>query len=245
MGWKGAVRSIAATQRRAEREAIRRQRELERQHKQLEKMEGIERAAYEVQVYENYIERIQSVHKECADQWNWDTVKSTPPSKPERSDFYEHEEAAKTELAQFKPSILDKVLGRTDAKRASLTEAIEEAKKSDQQEYELATTNYNQEYENWEILCKVADKVLAGDPAGYLEAIEQANPFDEVEELGSGLKIGAESNQPIEANIYVHSEEIIPTEAKTQLKSGKLSIKKMPKTKFYERNVSRIVRQLH
>lgn len=36
MGWKGAVRSMAAAARRAEREAIGRQRELERQQKEIE-----------------------------------------------------------------------------------------------------------------------------------------------------------------------------------------------------------------
>lgn len=61
MGWKGTLRSIRAAQRRAEREAQRRRRELERQRKQLEKMRELERAAYEVQVYENYIDLLREV----------------------------------------------------------------------------------------------------------------------------------------------------------------------------------------
>lgn len=67
MGWKGTLRSLAAAQRRAEREAKRRQRELERQRKQLEKMEELELAAYEVQTFENYVDLLQSVHKECSE----------------------------------------------------------------------------------------------------------------------------------------------------------------------------------
>ena len=64
MGWKGTVRSIGAAARRHEREAQRRQRELEKQKKLYAKMEAMEQAAHEVAVYENHIEMIQSIHKE-------------------------------------------------------------------------------------------------------------------------------------------------------------------------------------
>jgi len=55
MGWRGYLRSAAAAHRQVQREALREQRELERQHRYLEKMEELERAAFEVQEYENYI----------------------------------------------------------------------------------------------------------------------------------------------------------------------------------------------
>lgn len=67
MGWKGAVRSLQASARRAERNAHRRQRELEKQQKEYAKMEALEQAAYEVDVYENHIDILLSMHKECAE----------------------------------------------------------------------------------------------------------------------------------------------------------------------------------
>ena len=79
MGWKGTLRSISAAQRRSEREALRRQRELERQQKQLEKMQELERASYEVQVYENYIEILATIQKDCSDPWNWESIQLLPP----------------------------------------------------------------------------------------------------------------------------------------------------------------------
>ncbi len=111
MGWKGTLRSINAAQRRAERESRRRQRELDRQRKQLEKMQELERAEYEVNVYENNIDLLLSVQKECGPIWNWEKLRSAePPIKPTKSNS--NQEAAQTKLAGFKPGVFDKVLGR-------------------------------------------------------------------------------------------------------------------------------------
>ena len=76
MSVKGTMRSIIAAQRRAERELLKRQRELEKQRKQLEKMEEIERATYEVEVFDNHIDIITSIHKDCSDPWDWKKIKA-------------------------------------------------------------------------------------------------------------------------------------------------------------------------
>ena len=90
MSWKGTLRSLQAAQRRAERDAKRRQRELEKQQKQIEKMQELERATYEVQVFENYIDVLSSVHKESGDHWDWKSIRdSGPPPKPSKSNSLE------------------------------------------------------------------------------------------------------------------------------------------------------------
>ena len=89
MDWKGTLRAIAAAQRRMERESKRRQRELERERKQIERMQELEQAAYDVQVFENYIEVLTSVHKDCGEEWNWAEISaSAPPEKPVRRMFF-------------------------------------------------------------------------------------------------------------------------------------------------------------
>lgn len=94
LGWKGTLRSISAASRRAEREARRRQRELETQRRQLEKMQEMERAIYEVEEYENHIDLLLSVHKECSDVWDWEAIQSSePPAEPTKS--HSHKEAAR------------------------------------------------------------------------------------------------------------------------------------------------------
>jgi len=233
MGWKGTMRSIAAAQRRAERESLRRKRELERQGKQLEKMQEIERAAYEVEVFENYIDIITSIHKDCGDKWDWEKLKSSkPPAEPRRLNKFES--SARSALESYEPKFIDKILRRTESKRAELEKKIEKGSFGDEAEYNEALEKYTQEHANWELIISLAEKILDGDEHAYIDAVRQADPFSEISYLGSEINFRTEGKKLIEATINVNSEEVIPGEVKTQLKSGKLSVKAMPKTRFYE-----------
>lgn len=128
--WRGALRAIAASARRAERAAQRRRRELMKQQKELEKMEALQRAAYEVEVYENQINLLLSVHKESSDIWDWQAIRATEkPSKPEMS--RERENEAQRRLDQYSPSLLDKVFRRENQKREALAKSLEQAKTED------------------------------------------------------------------------------------------------------------------
>ncbi|MFQ2321333.1 hypothetical protein [Aeromonas dhakensis] len=83
MGWKGTLRSINAAAKRADRHAKRRQRELLKNQIAYEKMQELEKAAYEVDVFENYIDVIQSIHKDCGDSVDWLKIStSQEPAKP-------------------------------------------------------------------------------------------------------------------------------------------------------------------
>jgi len=233
MGWKGALRSMAAAQRRAEREALRKQRELERQRKQVEKMRELERAAYEVEVYENYIDLITSLHKESSSPWNWEEIfKSEPPPKPQKSS--KNEKLAIQNLQNYKPSFFDKIFHRVDSKQNQFISKIEEAKKLDEELFQKAIDEYNQKYQEWERIHKLAERILAGELEAYVDIIKQVNPFSEINHLGTSLDFKPSNKSTIEINLNVKGEDVIPKEIKTLLRSGKLSIKKMPKTKFYE-----------
>jgi hypothetical protein len=229
MGWKGTLRSIAAAQRRAEREALRRQRELDRQRKQLQKMRELERAAYEVEVYENYIDILLSVHKECSNDWDWQAILSSrETSQPIRS--YTREELARTKLNEFEPSFTDKLMGRVEAKRAERLKAVEEAKRVDDEEYQKALEAY--------AVREIASRILAGDFQAFIDAIIQTDPFSDISELGSSIGFQAYASSVlvpiIEATLHVNSEDVIPRETKTLLQSGRLSVKPMPTSRFNE-----------
>lgn len=232
MGWKGTLRSLQAVSRRAERAAQRRRRELERQQKQLEKMQELERAAYEVEVYNNHIDLLLSVHKECSSPWNWARIQSSPPPmKPWEEHI--HEESAQANLDRFKPSLLDKILRRAESKRSELEKAVDQARETDAKEYQKALQAYDQEYRDWESICELATKVLSGDPEAYSDAIRQANPFSDISELGASVTFRIQNGPLVEAVLHVQGENVIPSEVKSLLKSGKLSVKQMPKGKFY------------
>ncbi len=243
MGWKGLTREM-------ERSARRRQRELERQQKLLGKMQEIEKTAYEVQVYENHIDLLLSVHKECGNVFDWAEIKkSDPPVKP--SPLRTHEDAARSELNSTKIGLSDKLLGRAGSKKDKLIKAIEDAKRLDESEYLEALKAHEKEYSDWNAAKELADKILLGDIKAYSDAIKLIKPFSDINQLGSSLVFGAKTPSLITASIYVNSDQVIPSEIKSLTKSGKLSVKQMPKSRFYEiyqdyvcSSVLRIAREL-
>jgi len=233
MSWKGTLRSLEASIRRAEREALRRQRELERQRKQLETMQEMERAAYEVQVYENFIDVLVSVHKDSSETWDWESIQATnPPAKPTRSDSYERN--AQNNLDSYKPGFVDKLLKRVESKRNDLVYAVKDGKRKDEQEHQEALKDYKQEYADWEAIRELATNILSGNIDAYTDAIRQADPFSEISQLGSSIEFKVDESNLVEATLHVNGEDVIPNEMKTLLKSGKLSIKNLTKTRFYE-----------
>lgn len=233
MGWKGALRSLQAAANRAERDSRRRQNELQRQHKQLAKMLERERAAYEVALYNNHVELVRSIHKECGSEWNWHRIKaSARPNQPTK--LRNSERAAEDALKNFRPNIIHKLLGRVERKRQSLAEGVNSAVERDEEKYQEALRRYRQQYSEWQESQELADRVLSGDLQAYLEVINEVSPLREINELGSKLAFSLRDRRLIEVTLRVNGEEVIPSEVKTQLQSGKLSTKKMPQGQFYE-----------
>jgi hypothetical protein len=225
MGWRGTLRSIAATSRRIEREQQRRHRELLKNHKQTEKLESQERAALEVAMYENHIALLTSVHKDCGETWNWQQVKnSLPPPKPEYSNQLELAERQRE--AQHQPGFIDRLLGRTEPKRAASERAIEEAIAADKSRHSAAIAEFQTKLTDWESLQRIAKGVLSGEVSAFKEALEELNPLHEIRELGRSVQLNF-NERYVEATIALHGIDHMPTEAKSLLKSGKVSIKKM------------------
>lgn len=233
MGWKGTVRSIGAAVRAAERDAKRRQRELERRQKQYEKMQELERAAYEVDEYENHIEVIQSLHKECGDPVDWEFIASSrEPEKPINTKS--RERAAQHAYENYKPGFIDRIFKLQEKKRKKLAERIPEAAKEDSAEYQAALTNWEISVSEWKEQVSIARLVLAGNGEAKLTAIKELDPFSEIAALGSSISFAIGNQGLIEATISIHGKEIVPTDVKSLLKSGKLSVKKLPQSRFNE-----------
>lgn len=233
MGWKGTVRSIGAAVRAAERDAKRRQRELERQQKQYEKMQELEQAAYEVEVYENHIDIIQSLHKECSPPINWRNIAvSEAPEKPTK--LNQNEWNAQLNSDNYKPGFLDKIFKKEEKKRKELSDNVALAIKKDTYEYESALSKWEEELKDWEESVGMARSLLNGVSKAKIEAIESLDPFSEISNLGSSLIVSVRENNIIEATINVHGEDIVPSEVKSLLNTGRLSVKNMPKGKFNE-----------
>lgn len=233
MGWKGTLRSMQASARRAERNSHRRQRELERQHKEYARMEALEQAAYEVEVYENHVEVLLSVHKDCGDVINWKSLlNSVEPREPSLD--VTAEAAASDALATYAPNFLARLLRLEARQRRALSRKVEEGKAEDLRRFQTAHSDWRQAHANWADERELAHRIISGDKQAKLDAIEAFEPFTEIAHLGSGIELIVHESGLVEARLAIHGTHVIPSEIKSLLKSGKLSTKAMPIGRFNE-----------
>lgn len=227
------LRTLNAASNRAEREQRRRQRELTRQLKQLEKEDQLARAKLEVQEYENYIEVLKTVHKECGDTWNWvEIIKSEIPAPPQKGD--KNENKAKKTRENYKPSLKEKVLRQVERRIQSLEDGVELAQKQDEKEFKQAIEEYESQLVLFKELQKLGQGITQGELSEYVEALNRFNQFDEIKELGSDIQPHMYNKDVIEISLNVNSEKVVPRDQKILLKTGKLSIKPLPVTRFFE-----------
>jgi len=196
-------------------------------------MQEQERAKYEVDVYENYIEFISSIHKECGEKWNWsDIVNSDPPQKPQLQN--NNEALAQKKYDEYKPSLSDKFFRRVKRNIAAFEKDIKNAKEVDQQEYKKALDEYEIDLREWTKVTNLGRKICADDPSAYIEALTEFNPFEEIKNIGSGISFVCKSKNLMICDLHVHDEKTIPKEIKSLMKSGKLSVRPLPQSKYYD-----------
>jgi hypothetical protein len=232
MGWRGTLRSINALLREAERDARRRAgQQLRAERERLAQLER-QHAAAAVQEYESYVNSITSVHKAASTPVDWVRLaQSGPPKPPERT--RKNEDAARIALATFRPSMLDKILGRTDTKTTALKRQIHSAIMADEQDFHTCRQRYEADLLEWEQATERAKQVLK-DGQLIIDTIRKHNPFTAISELGSQLDFKVDETMLLTVSVNVHSEDIIPNEEFGFCKSGKLAFKKLPKAKYYE-----------
>jgi len=86
----------------------------------------------------------------------------------------------------------------------------------------------------WEATRELALGVINGDQSAFSEALKHCDPFADIRELGSAIVIDFQSAQIADAAFQANGPEVIPTETKSLLKSGKVTIKKMPAGTYWE-----------
>lgn len=142
MGWRGTVRSINATMNKIERESKKRERELEKRRQNYEKMQELERASFEVEEFDNYIERIKSIHKECSEHINWkDVINADIPDKP----IFDKKEilALKKELDNYKGTFFQKLFNSIEKNKLKLKEKIVSLEKEEKLKYQNSLKDYD------------------------------------------------------------------------------------------------------
>lgn len=204
--------------------AYKRNAELKEMEAKMAKLEQIQKNQLEVEMYENRLDMIQAIHKECDDDFNWSGIAQTPPPFDlPNGEIGENERRALSNLENYKPSFFDRLSDKDSTKRAELQKAVFEAKEKDKSEYE-----------EWKSLNLLANEVLNRNDSLYLPIIEEMQPFDDLLEFGSGFEFFIYEPDWLEIDFDVNAETVVPKEIKSLTKTGKVSTKQMPKGKYFE-----------
>ena len=146
----------------------------------------------------------------------------------------ERERAAIDAESSYKPGFFDRTLNRAGEKRAKLAEAVLAERAADEETYQRLLQEWRKKHEDWKDSRDFAERVLAGDIKALGEAIETLNPFSDIAALGSSLNFSIHDTGIVDAALQVHSEDVVPKEALSLLKSGRLATRQMPKSRFNE-----------
>ena len=133
MEWKEPLRSFQVAQRRAERESMRRQRELERRRNDAAKMEALERARLEFDLYENHVAWITTMHRDCGPTLDWKALAEADPPDPTEYEALSRHDG-------YVPNRIDKILRRVEWRQDKLANAIVEAREQDAEKPARAET---------------------------------------------------------------------------------------------------------
>jgi len=219
MGWRGAVRSMAAAARRAEREA-------ERRRKHYAKQQLIEDAADAVTEWHDHMREIVSLHVDPTDDMDWEAVLREPePQEPSRTNTREADATAR--LDAFKPRFWDFLSGGSERRREGLERAIIDARAEDEQAHQQATDAHRIRCAEWKADSAQANRLLSGDVSAQRDVIEEMQSLSEDGLIGTHLSFRI-SDESLHAIAHVHGDDVVPKVRRKQLQSGRLSESKMP-----------------
>jgi hypothetical protein len=225
MGWRGAVRSMAAASRAAQRDS-------ERRYKQALKAQTAADAADAVAEWEEIIRDLVSLHVDHADAIDWRGIAvSDMPQPPKYSD--KRERAARAKLDDFRPGKLDFLKGGSAKRRQRLVDAVAQAKQSDEQTFQQTQDKYVTDLADWKADTALAERLLAGEAAAMRDVINEMQSLSKDGLIGTEIRFDIDDGA-IHAIVRIHGDEIVPKVRRKQLASGRLTESKMPAGEFNE-----------
>jgi hypothetical protein len=227
MGWRGVLRSMAAYSRASRRDALRRHNQYARQQQYIAKVQAIEQARQEVEEYENYIDLIQTLHKDTPEIYDWIQIaKTQTPPKPEQDKRESNKLLIK--LNKFKPNFLHKLFKLENRARKRKEKKYQKAFDKEKAELAIRTAEWEKKAQEIAELVELANGINSGKIEYYKKLYDDENPFEELSSFGSKVEISFKNGEKAVAQIFLRDDSIVPKHQKTQLKTGKLSIKDLP-----------------
>jgi len=189
-------------------------------------------AANEASQFQNYLELLVSVHKDCGDAWDWSVHAQAgpPPFSPPGN---RHEAAALAEMHGYKPGFFEKLFGGDQKRLGWLGHAVERARATDQAEHAEAVRQHQAAHAFWDGRRTLATRMLARDASAYGEALEQAAAFEELSTFRTRVLLIAADADAGTLSCQLMDDEIVPREEVKLTSSGKLSTKAMAVSRYW------------
>ena len=173
--------------------------------------------------FNDFINQIRSIHKECSESVDWTALKDAPEPFESMSVGPNEREAIRI-AEEYRPSLLGRFVPGADKKREQKRlEAINEAREKDLQIYH-----------NWEETHTLAERVLSGDIDSYYDVISVTHPFDKIVDFGSDFDIGTDDPDILEVEFHAKTSKVVPNHVMSLTKTGNISSKSMTKTLHYD-----------
>ncbi len=191
--------------------------------RQLQKQSEVEDNTRLVDEYQELLERVVSVHKECDAFVDWSSISALPaPFNP--PEVGPNQLRAQQEYESFRPNFMEKLFNKMGEKRRNLLkEKVQQAALVDVEAYK-----------EWQGLHDLSERMVNGDIEAYFGVIEEMNPLDDLLEFGSEFEFGVDHPASIEVEFKVKSDSVVPNYVLSLTKTGKLSKKDMTKTQYYD-----------
>lgn len=196
--------------------------ELAKREREQAKLAEQEHAKLQVELYENRIERMRSIHQESDEPVDWKAMYHHKPPF-EIDSIGPYEQSARDQLESYRPSWIDRLFNRESKQRQRLEQDVYAAAEADRTRYE-----------EWREANALAKRVLLGEVDTYYDVIESLQPFEDLLEFGSGFECNVASPEIVQVAFDVNAQEAIPTTAYSLTKTGKLSERAMTKTAYYD-----------
>ena len=149
-------------------------------------MQALQQAIHDVSVYENHIDVICSIHKECSEVIDWESISdSKVPTKPEISSY--NENLAREKSKSYKPNFFDKLFKRESKLRAELYSNIEKSIELDKIKNKQLKVDWENNKKQWNENIDFAKAVISGNYDKKIAILKQIDPFSEISNLGSNI----------------------------------------------------------
>lgn len=225
MGWRGALRSMAAAARAAEREA-------QRKNKQQQTAAMFVASAQAVDEWETHVDRLVSIHTNLAAPIDWHAIADRPrPTEPVRD--RSNEDRAKAKLADFRPKLLDFFRGGSQNLRDRLVAEVEEAAAADEESHRNDLDAHARAIAEWEEDSDLATLLLRGEASAIRKVVAEMRSLTETALVGTEIEFSIR-DRFVHARPKVHGDDIVPKMRRRQLASGRLSETPMPVRQFHE-----------